>query len=237
MSNIIRLPGVPLTDPAWGEARRGQAPANAGRTFPPEVLTPDEAARLVSACSRRTPSGKRNRALLMVMWRSGLRVAEACALYPKDVDLESRIIRVLRGKGQKSRTVGIDPGGAAVVELWLAERRRLGIPASRPLFCTISADEERHGELYRALSTAYVRNLMKRLGARAGIEKRVHPHGLRHTFAYELAEEGVPVHVIQRALGHTSLAVTGRYLDHLSPSALVKALEGRSLPPGIDAAA
>jgi integrase len=69
--------------------------------------------------------------------------------------------------------------------------------------------------------------MLPRLAKRAGIEKRVHPHGLRHTHSAELMLEGVPVPIIQRALGHTSLATTDRYLRHIAPKDVVEAMRGR----------
>jgi integrase len=68
---------------------------------------------------------------------------------------------------------------------------------------------------------------VKRLAAKAGIEKRVHPHGLRHTHAAELAREGVPMNVIQAQLGHSSLATTSRYLAHVAPQHVVEAMKAR----------
>src|SRR5438270_252949 len=117
-----------------------------------------------------------------------------------DVHLTEATIRVVYGKGNarapfKRRTVAIDPGGAALLELWLAKRRAMGIPNTVQVFCTIAEDEGRYGGTWRPLSTAYVRNLCKRLALRAGLERRVHPHALRHTMAWHWAAAGVPMHV------------------------------------------
>ena len=68
---------------------------------------------------------------------------------------------------------------------------------------------------------------MRRVGAKAGVEKRVHPHALRHSMAFELMWEGMPVPLIQAQLGHTSLATTQRYLDHLAPRELVETMQRR----------
>lgn len=209
----------PVTMP---EYRLGERPANAGRKFPAEPLTPEEVWRLVDACGRGR-AGLRNRALIVVMWRAGLRVSEACALLPKDVDLENGRIAVLHGKGDQRRVVAIDPGAAAILERWERERKRTGLTRQDFYFCVISrptAGQE--------LGTAYIRDLLKRLGARAGIEKRVHPHGLRHTYASWLMDQGVPLHYIRRSLGHSSLSVTERYCDHLNPAELVTAM--RAVP-------
>lgn len=207
----------------------GMKPPNAGKTFPAEVLTPGEVLRLVDACSRRGPTGLRNRAMLVAMWRGGLRVAETLALLPKDVDFERGTIAVLRGKGNKRRTIGIDGQALAVIETWAKRRREIvGLSRSAPLFCTITSDA--YGPPGRSVNTAYVRDLLKRLGRNAGIEKRVHPHGLRHTHAYELAMEGTPLNLIQAQLGHSSLATTDRYVRHIAPVALVRALQARTWP-------
>ena len=77
------------------------------------------------------------------------------------------------------------------------------------------------------LQPSYVRALLPRLARRAGIDRRVHAHGLRHTHAFELANEGHPLHVIQARLGHGSLAVTDRYIRHLAPQQVVETMGGR----------
>jgi integrase len=70
--------------------------------------------------------------------------------------------------------------------------------------------------------------LLPRLAAKVGIDKRVHPHGLRHCLAYELMMEGVPVPIIQRQLGHASLATTDRYLRTIAPSDVIEAMQRRA---------
>jgi len=190
-----------------------------GRKFPAEVLNPDEVKALIRACSNRAPTGVRNRALLVMLYRGGLRVGEALALLPKDVDSRRGTIRVLHGKGDQARTVGLDPEALAVIERWTDVRKALGISSRRPLFCTLTGGP---------LDPSYVRQLLPRLATRAGIDKRVHAHGLRHTHAAELAEEGYPVNFIQDQLGHASLAVTDRYLRHIAPAARIEALQRRS---------
>ena len=100
-------------------------------TLPPEPLTPDEVRALLNACSR-AATGIRNRALLVVLYRAGLRISEALAIMEKDLD--NGTIRVLRGKGKKSRVVGLDAGAWAILQVWLAKRtplcRWLGPPGS-----------------------------------------------------------------------------------------------------------
>lgn len=205
----------PVTLPAY---RIGREPLNKGRRFPPEVLTSDEVFALIDACGR-GKANIRNRALITIYWRAGLRCAEALALFPKDVDLERGRVAVLHGKGDRARMVALDPGACAVIEQWCSERARLGLTGRHPLFCVISGPTR--GE---PLHDAYVRELLKKLAARAKIEKRVHPHALRHTYAAYMLDRGVPIHFIRRSLGHSSLAVTERYADHINPTVVIEHL-------------
>src|SRR5881397_136687 len=111
--------------------------ANAGRRFPAEILTPDEVRALIKACSSRAPTGVRNRALLVLLYRGGLRVSEALGLQPKDVDRAAGTVTVLRGKGGKRRTIGLDPGAFAFLERWLDVRAKRGINGRAPIFSTL----------------------------------------------------------------------------------------------------
>lgn len=257
MLDNVRLPGVPLTDPAWAEARRGRPSANAGAALRARALSADEIEALVIACDPRSPSGKRNRALLALLWRAGVRNGEAVGrdfrprvspkgpqlatrrfpgLFERDLDLTNGFVYITYGKGNrkkpyKPRTVAIDPGGAALIQVWIDERRRLGIPKTVQLFCTISDDAERYGERWRPLSTTYVRNLTKRLGLVAAIDRRSNPHSLRATMATELALEGKPLAYIQQQLGHESAATTARYIADVAPHLLADVMRSRVLPP------
>jgi len=201
--------------------RKGRTPPNKNKKYPPEVLTDDEVHALIGQCSARTPTGLRNRALMAVLYRAGLRISEALALRPKDLDSEAGTVRVLVGKGKRDRTVGMDAGAFAVVARWLGVRAHLGIDAARgaPLFCTLAG---------RPLLASYVRTMLPRLARGAGIPKRVHPHGLRHTHAAQLAREGVPLNVIQAQLGHSNIATTSHYLQHVAPQQLIRVMKGRA---------
>lgn len=180
-----------------------------------EILTPDEVKLLIKACSNRAPTGIRNRALIVVMYRGGLRVDEALSLFPKDLDLDEGTITILHGKGDRRRVVGIEPGALGIIARWLDRRRDLGLNGRRRLFCTLQG---------KPVSDRYVRAMMKRMADRTRIEKRVHPHALRHARAAELERAGVRVSVIQRILGHSSLATTQVYLNHLFPSEVIEAM-------------
>jgi integrase/recombinase XerD len=182
------------------------------RRFPAEPLTLADVEALRTACSRRAPTGIRNRALLAVLYRSGLRVSEALALFPKDIDPSGGMLRVLRGKGDKARTVPLPTDAAEAVDRWLDCRRRLGLTSRHPLFCTFKGE---------ALWDSYVRTLCKRLATKAGVEKRVHPHGFRHGWALGQVESGTSLPVIQQLLGHSSLATTATYVSHIAPAKAV----------------
>lgn len=205
---------------------RPAPPTNAGRKLPPEPLTPDEVKALVAAASNRSPSGIRLRALIGVLYGAGLRLAEALALKPADVDTQVGILRVLHGKGDQARTVGLDPSGAALLDRWLDQRRALGLNGRHPIFATYEM-----GKAGRPMDPRYVRTALARLGARAAVDKRVHPHGLRHSLAFDLAQRGVPTHKIQAQLGHASLAVTDRYVRHLMPADVVAMMRARTWGP------
>lgn len=226
--------GRPYTRMMDPELRRGRPAPNAGQKFPAEVLSPGEVRRLLAACGRGR-AGRRNQALIVVLWRGGLRIAEALALEPRDVDREAGTLTVRHGKGNRRRVVGLDPGAMAVLERWLETRAELLQAAELPVrtgavFCTITT-----GNVGAPVQAPYFREALKALAWKAGIAKRVHPHGLRHTHAVELMREGVPVPIIQRQLGHADLATTARYLDHLSPAEVIARMQRRELPAGVGA--
>jgi site-specific recombinase XerD len=183
------------------------------KRYPPEPLSRDETRNLLDACGT-SSTGIRNRALITTLWRAGLRIAEALALETRDLD--AGVLRVRRGKGGKQRVVALDPAAFASVQAWLDRKAQLGIGG--PIFSTLKGGQ---------MQSSYVRNAFKRLRRKAGITKRVHAHGLRHTFASELADEKTDVRVIQRALGHSSLQTTQGYIDHLRPTAVIDVLKAR----------
>jgi site-specific recombinase XerD len=192
--------------------------ASTSRRRPPEVLSEAEAIALLKACGSRAPTGVRNRALIAVLWRCGLRISEALALELRDVDLDAGTVRVRHGKGDRSRTVGLDEQTTALLARWLDRRQKLSPGARAAIFCTLAGGR---------IDSSYVRRLLPRLAAKAGIDRRVHAHGLRHTYAAELAREGTAINVIRDALGHTSLAVTDRYLRDVAPIHVIDTMRAR----------
>lgn len=207
---------------AGGTAR---SPANKGRKYPPQVLEDAEVAALVEACSRKAPTGIRNRALITVLYRAGLRLSEALSLSPEAVDSRSETITVVHHKRARRRTVGLDPEAFSVLARWLNRRAGLGLDARETVFCTLRGG---------SLKSAYVRALLPRLAAKAGVEKRVHSRGLRHTHAAELAREGTPRNLVQSQLGYKSPATTDRYLKDIAREEPEKSTTARIWTPEED---
>lgn len=197
-----------------------------------DVLSPEEVRALLDLCSRRSPTGVRNRALIAVLYGAGLRIAEALALMPKDVHLDDPpSIRVHRGKGNKPRTCALLPASVEFLQRWLDKRTALGVNGRRPIFCTLTKGTAGTAETQpgQPLSSAYVRGWLARLASKArtrGIDKRIHAHGFRHSHAHQLRKEGWDMHLIQKQLGHSSLSVTGQYLDHIGAHELSDRMRG-----------
>lgn len=188
-----------------------------GRKFPAEILSNEEVRSLLYAPNDRYPTGLRNRAIIATLYGAGLRIQETLDLRPADVSVEERSIRVLHGKGDEARFAGIDQGALLHVVRWI-DARRARCTRGRTLFCTLAGGP---------LNQRYVRAMLGRMADRAGIDKRVHPHGLRHTHAAELEKSGFTVSEIQQQLGHTHLNTTAIYLNHISPSARISKIGDR----------
>lgn len=198
-------------------------PTNRGKKLPPEHLTRAEVRDLIAAASHRSTSGVRMRALIAVMVGAGLRLAETLDLEPRDVDTANGTIRVREGKGRKSATVGIDPWAAGHLDRWMDRRCQVGLTGRHRVFAAYEV-----GKVGQPLDPRYVRLALARLKRRAGIAKRVHPHGLRHSLAFDLAQQGVPMHAIQAQLRHASLAHTDRYVRHLLPAEVIALMRQRT---------
>jgi integrase len=151
------------------------------------------------------PEGVPLRGLMVVLWRSELRISEALALAESDLDGDRGAILVRRGKGGRRREVGMDRCAWEQLSPWLELRAALPVGA---LFCVI------HGPTRsRPWAAAAARAQLRRVAAIAGVRRRFAPHQLRHAHAVEMAREGVPLVVIQRQLGHANLGITSDYLQ------------------------
>ena len=174
------------------------------------------------------PHGVRLRALVVVLWRAGLRISEALALAETDLERSRGSLLVRHGKGDKRREVGMDEWAWEQLRPWQSLRRDLPVG---PLFCVIS------GPTYgRHWSPAAARYSLRAAAMRAGVRRRFAPHQLRHAHAVELAREGVGLNVIRRQLGHANLGVTSVYLQGIDNAEVIEAVHSRR-PPMIPAAA
>lgn len=180
---------------------------------PIEPLSAPELESLILAARPESASGCRARALVSLLAYAGLRVSEAVAVEVRDLDLAAGVVNVRRGKGGRQRQAALLREGESHVVRWLARRERLGLAG--PLLCTLGGGP---------LDRSYVWRLLRRLAVRAGIEKRVHPHGLRHSHAHLLALRGHIITDLRDQLGHSSLKTTDLYLSRFSGADRIKRL-------------
>jgi integrase/recombinase XerC len=178
----------------------------------PTTLTVDEAFRLMESPSKDQKSREtelRDRAILELLYSSGLRVSELVGLNPNRVNLDLGIVRVM-GKGRKERIV---PVGAKAIEALKSYLETRGIlEEGSPLFVNL-----RKGRL----TDRSVARLVKKYGRQSGIFRKISPHSLRHTFATHLLDAGADLREIQEMLGHVSLSTTQRY-THLTVGKLME---------------
>jgi len=201
---------------------------------PIEILVPRDIHALSARCSRRASTGVRHRALIAVLYGSGLRISEALAIHPRDIDLDGLAITVHAGKGARRRVAALLPDAVDAIQRWLDRRAQLGLSGQHVLFCTVGrgAAGPHPTAPGGALTREYVARVLRRLAVRAGIQKRVHPHGFRHSHADLLRRRGFDVEEIRKQLGHRSLLVTGLYLDHLGSHDLTDRI--RSIGPVLE---
>ena len=175
----------------------------------PTFLTVEEAVRLLEAPDLSTPQGLRNRALLELLYASGLRVSELENLNLEQLNMETSEIRVW-GKGSKERVVLIGEPALHALNHYLT----LGRPALLGRQKTNAILLNQYGG---RLPARRIQKILDKCAQKAGIGKRVHPHILRHTFATHLLDGGADLRVVQELLGHAQLATTQVY-THVSQS-------------------
>jgi len=175
----------------------------------PSFLTLEEVGRLLEAPDVSTPQGQRDRALLELLYASGLRVGELVRLNLEQINLDTREIRVW-GKGAKERAVLMGKPAAEALTTYISGGRPklLGEKRSTALFVN------RYGG---RLPERRVQRILEKYTRLAGMDKRVHPHMLRHTFATHLLDGGADLRVVQELLGHAALSSTQIY-THVTKS-------------------
>jgi integrase/recombinase XerC len=216
-ARYLRHEGVIDGDPAAlvGTPKREQRlPAHLGES---------EMSRLLEMPDTSTPLGRRDRAILELFYASGLRLSELVGLGVEDVNLSSRVVRVL-GKGSKERIVPFNRSAEAAIRAWLTDweplagARRSALGARRsakktPLFLNYQGTR---------LSTRSVDRLVRRYVAACSTRFGISPHALRHSFATHLLERGADLRAIQELLGHARLSTTQRY-THVNAAQLMDA--------------
>lgn len=204
---------------------------NKGRKFPPDPIRVEEFAALLEACVPLVPgwhghmSAGRLRALIVLLYRTGIRISEALALEENDLDQSDQAIVIKRGKGGKRRVVLIDDWGWHELTHWL--ERRAALPPGA-IICLI-----RGQHAGRPLSATDARRQLRDARARAGLRRRVNPHAFRHGFAVESRREGIDLHTLQRQLGHARLDVTEIYFRGIDPLETLAPIRRRE-PPRIE---
>lgn len=205
----------PVTMPGY---HQGRPPKNKGLRFPADPPTVEEIVAVMSATGKGA-DGARLRALIIVLWRAGLRISEKLDLAETDLDRSRGAVVVRAGKGGRRREVGMDRWAWDQLTSDLEIRATLPVGA---LFCVI------HGPTAgRCWEASAARKQLRRTAEAAGVRRRFAPHQLRHAHAVELAHEGVPLVVIQRQLGHCNLGVTSIYLQGIDSSEIIETVHSR----------
>ncbi len=192
----LRLSGVIADDPL----------ANVGLPKKPRrlprALTLADVGILIEAADGSSPLALRDRAMLELMYGAGVRVSEVATLDVSALDLEQLSVRV-RGKGNRERVVVFGDPARAALERYLAARPRLERTPTDALFLNRSGGR---------LSQRRIQLMVRKYALKAGIDERVHPHLLRHTFATHLLDGGAELRVVQELMGHASPNTTQIYL-------------------------
>lgn len=177
----------------------------------PETLRPEQVQKLLESIGPNDPLGLRDRAMMELLYSSGLRVSELCDARLENIDLDSGFIRVT-GKGNKTRLVPVGKPAAVAIRAYL-DRERPELVTKKTgaeIFLSIRG---------KKLTTPRIRQLIKQYAARAGLDVNVYPHLMRHSFATHLLGGGADLRIIQELLGHADISTTQIY-THVENSGL-----------------
>ncbi len=190
----------------------------------PIALEAHEVEKILALPNTRCNTGLRNRAILEVMYRAGLRVSEVANLKPGHIRWKEKIIEIHNGKGGRDRNVPVRSETIAWLQAWKQAK-----PKSRYFFCTFKRTQ---------LTTRYIQMLVKRLAHKAGLERveMITPHCLRHTYATELLDQGFTIREVQMLLGHSSVQTTQIY-THVRPADIAAKIQAQDKTQPDDGAA
>ena len=169
----------------------------------PEVLSLEDIDAMIACIDMSKPEGHRNRAIIEMLYGSGLRVSELTDLRLSNIYRQEGYMRIL-GKGSKQRLVPISPVADEQLGYWLQDRYALDIKPE-------AVDIVFLNHYGRQLTRAMIFTIVKRLAQAAGITKTISPHTLRHSFATHLLQNGADLRIIQQLLGHESIVTTEIY--------------------------
>lgn len=169
----------------------------------PDILTDSEERALLGAFNRRYRSGQRNRTMVLLALRTGMRIGEVLALRWEDIELDTGRVHLKHGKGDKDRVLWLSP---PVLEELTATAAKMGRERSGLVFTT-----DKGGEL----DAGYCRRMIATYAKRAGIAKRVHFHLCRHTYLSKLYARTHDIRVTQQVAGHADISTTQIY-THVS---------------------
>lgn len=179
----------------------------------PEVLTVGEIDRIIAAVDLSRREGQRNRAIIETLYSCGLRVSELCRLRLSDIYFDEGYMRIV-GKGNKERIVPMSRRVIEELRLYFTDRNLQDIPPDYQDYVFITVRRR-----IKNISRVMVFRIVKDLAALAGINKDIHPHTFRHSFATHLLEGGADLRAIQMMLGHESISTTEIY-THIDRSQL-----------------
>ena len=169
----------------------------------PEVLSLEEINKMIAQIDLSKNESHRNRAIIEMLYGSGLRVSELINLHLSDIYLQEGYMRIT-GKGNKQRLVPISIEAIKWFQFWITDRNKLNIKPEASDIAFLN----RYG---RQLTRAMIFTIIKQLATAAGITKNISPHTLRHSFATHLLQNGADLRIIQQLLGHESISTTEIY--------------------------
>ena len=164
----------------------------------PIILESEEAQNLLKQPNKRYPTGLRNKTIISLMLHCGLRLSETCNLSPGNINLSKGKLRIVSGKGNKDRDLAIPDYLIDLLNTWRKRR-----PKSNYFFPTLKG---------KKISNRYIQQMVKRYSQKAGINKNITPHTLRHTYATQYYKQTKDIETLRRILGHTDIGTTTIYI-------------------------
>jgi site-specific recombinase XerD len=207
---------------------KGRVPVTKGRSLPPDPPCVEDVVALLEQCKplragrKAELSAMRLRALVIVLWRTGLRISEALALEERDLNRADLAVTVRRGKGGKRRMSAMDEWAWQEIDAWLRARPEIPFGA---VFCILSGPTAG-----QSMSDTDARRQLRQAARRASLRRRMNPHSFRHAHAVELRREKIDLYAIQQQLGHARLDVTQEYLRSISTTDVLEPIGHRHAP-------